>query len=166
MEWEGKVAATRFVCARSGRMMEPGETFYSALELHDGVFERRDISGQAWTAEDPAKYLSWWKRTAPAADPRKAAKALDANLLKQLFRDLKEKQERPERCFCYVVALGLARLRALHLVEVMRDANVPNAPAYLMFEDRAQGVVHRVRDPGMTAQEEEGVTAQLLKVLE
>jgi len=57
-------------------------------------------------------------------------------------------------------------LRALHLVEVMRDANVPNAPAYLMFEDRAQGVVHRVRDPGMTAQEEEGVTAQLLKVLE
>ena len=166
MEWEGKVAATRFVCMRSGRMMEPGETFYSALELHAGVFERRDISGGAWTPEDPAKWLSWWKRTAPAADPRRAAKALDANLLKQLFRDLKDKTERPERCFCYVVALGLARLRALHLVEVVRDAHVPGSPAYLMFEDRANGVVHRVRDPGMTAKEEEEVTAQLLKILE
>jgi hypothetical protein len=165
-EWEGKVAPTRFVCARSGRMMEPGETFYSALELHEGVFERRDISGQTWTPEDPQKFLSWWKRTAPAADPKRAAKTLDANLLKQLFRDLKDRQERPERCFCYVVALGLARLRAMHLVEVQRDEKVAHAPAYLMFEDRANGVVHRVRDPGMTAKEEEEVTAQLLKVLE
>jgi hypothetical protein len=166
MEWEGKVAATRFVCMRSGRALEPGETFYSALELHDGVFERRDISGAAWTAEDPAAWMSWWKRAVPAADPRRAAKALDANLLKQLFRDLKDKAERPERCFCYVVALGLARLRVLHLVEVVRDPAIAGAPAFLVFEDRANGVVHRLRDPGMSAAEEEAVTAQLLKVLE
>ena len=90
---------------------------------------------------------------------RKAFK-LNAETLAQIFANLKDSRDRIQQCLAYVVALGLVRARKLHFIEVKRDGDV----SLLVIEDRAKGIVHRLRDPGMTTEEEQMVLANLLDV--
>lgn len=162
MEWDGKIEQPKLVCAASGRALAPGEVFYSALRFANGLFTRSDFAADAWPAQDQTTYLSWWRQSAPEPDRKRRALKLDAASLGRIFEDLKGSGDRASQCFCYVVALCLARLRKLKVLDVERR---DDGASFLLLEDRAAGVVHRLRDPRMSPAEEDQVRANLMAVI-
>ncbi|MBA3709323.1 MAG: hypothetical protein H0W83_10965 [Planctomycetes bacterium] len=161
MEWDGKIEQPKPACAATGRVLAPGETYYSGLRLQDGVFTRTDVSSEAWPAQDQASFLSWWRHAVPETDRRRRTLKLDKASLGQIFADLKDSTERPQQCFCYVVALCLARMRAFRLLSVITEGGA----SYLLVQDRLNQAMHRVRDPKMSTDEEEQVRKNLFEVI-
>lgn len=163
MDWDGKIAAPTLRCAATGAALQPGETIYSALTLHEGVFARLDYHASAWPTVDHAAIgiLSWWRRTLPRDDGRPRALKLDAAVLSQLFADLVAARDRPSQCFCYIIALCLVRIRRLRLqgIEERPDGS------WLLLVERGTQHVSRLRDPRMDRQEEEQVRANLMRVI-
>jgi hypothetical protein len=161
MDWDGKVEQPKLVCAASGRALAPGEVFFSGLRLSDGVFARSDFAAETWDAQDKTAFLSWWRQSVPEADRKRRVLKLDAVSLGRIFADLKEARDRPSQCFCYVVALCLARMRKLRILEVEKR----DGESFLLLQDRANEAVHRLRDPRMSAAEEDQVRRNLMDVI-
>jgi hypothetical protein len=159
MEWEGKVGAPQPMCALSGRVLEPGETVFSALVLADGGFARRDIAAEAWPGADRDGFLSWWRRTVPEPKAKAARLRLDQAVLQRLFSDLAGREDAASIRLHYIVALCLLRARKLALERVERDAD----GAWLLLAERG-GTRHRIRDPALTPADAEELTGQLLAV--
>ncbi len=160
MDWEGKVENPKLVCAGTGALIPPGAAFFASLVYDNGVFVRRDWSAEAWEGQDHQRFLSWWRQKAPVAGEERR-RAIDAEALGRIFTSLKDAKERPKQCFCYIVVLFLMRAKKLRFVESARDGE----RSWIVVEDRAQGVVHRVRDPQMSNEELDAVQRNLLEVV-
>lgn len=160
MDWEGKVVASQLHCTASGRTLAVGELFFSGLTIADGQFTRQDFSAEAWENQDKQRFLSWWRQRVPEPDQTRRAFKLNAETLAQIFANLKDSRSRIQQCLAYVVALGLVRARKLHFVEVTKNDDL----SLLVIEDRHRGVIHRLRDPGMSPDEEQQVLDNLLAV--
>ncbi|MBA3687047.1 MAG: hypothetical protein H0W72_17645 [Planctomycetes bacterium] len=162
MEWEGKVDSAKLVCAASGQPIAPGALFFSGLVFRDALFVRQDYAETAWAEVDKTPFISWWRQRAPTLDaPR--FKAIDSEALLGMFHALKAATERPKQCFVYVVLLYLVRARKLRFRDSVRDAE---GHSFLVIEDRANRCLYRVRDPGMSVDEERAVQDNLLEVIE
>ncbi len=162
MDWEGKVDSAKLVCSASGQPIPPGAVFFSALAFQEARFVRVDVSEAAWPAQDPTAFISWWRQRAPTLDaPR--FKPIDSEALLGMFHALKSATERPKQCFVYVVLLYLVRARKLRFKDSVRDGD---GGSFLVVEDRVNRCLYRVRDPGMTADEERAVQDNLLEVIE
>jgi hypothetical protein len=160
MDWEGKIVTSHLTCSASGRLLEPGEVFFSALELKDALFQRLDFSADAWAKQDQAAFLSWWRQKVPQPGNERKPFKLNAATLGQIFANLKDARTRSQQCLAYVVALALVRARKLHFLEVRSDGD----HQVLLVQDRAAGVVHRIRDPQLGADEEAHVLHNLLEL--
>jgi hypothetical protein len=160
MDWEGKVVDPKLVCAATGQPIAPGALFFSGLSYEGGTFARRDFSAEAWTGQDQQAFVSWWRQKAPV-EGEDRRHAIDAEALARIFAALKDAKERPKQCFVYIVVLFLMRAKKLRFVESRRDGD----RSWITVEDRAQGVVHRVRDPQMSNDELEAVQRNLLEVV-
>ncbi len=160
MDWEGKVENPKLVCAGSGSAIAPGAAFFASLVYEAGVFVRRDWSAEAWETQDHLRFLSWWRQKAPVVGEERR-RAIDIEALIRIFASLKDAKERPKQCFCYIVVLFLMRAKKLRFVE---SAHVGER-SWIVVEDRAQGVVHRVRDPQMSNDELDAVQRNLLEVV-
>ena len=161
MDWEGKVESPKLICAISGAALPPGSAFFSALLFHEGQFVRRDFSPAAWPEQDQAAFISWWRQRVPDEAGDKP-QAIDAEALKRMFDGLKDSSERPKQCFAYVVLLYLVRARKLRF----RDTRHEGGHSYLLIEDRGLRCTYKVRDPGMTPEEERQVQQNLMQVIE
>lgn len=161
MDWEGKVESPKLVCAVSGATLPAGSPFFSALLFAEGHFVRRDFSPEAWPAQDQAGFISWWRQRVPDEEGGKP-KPIDAEALRRMFDALKDATERPQQCFAYVVLLFLVRARKLRF----RDTRREGEHSYLLVEDRALRCIYKVRDPGMTPEEERQVQQNLMEVIE
>jgi hypothetical protein len=161
MEWDGKVANPNFSCSVSGRTLLPGEQFFSGLVAAGPGFARRDFAPEAWTAQDPASFLSWWRQRVPEPDPKRRQVKLDKDLLLKLFTDLRNSRERPAQCLCYVIALCLVRAKAFVLASVTEAEGQP----WLHLDHKADGIRLRLRDPRMTPTEQEQVQTALLDII-
>ena len=161
MEWDGKVANARFTCSISARALAAGEVFFSGLVLEGTAFVRRDFASEAWAVQDPASFLSWWRQRVPVPDPKRRQVRLDKDLLLKLFTDLRGARDRPAQCLCYVIALCLVRAKAFALAAVAEE----QGEAWLQLDHKADGVRLRLRDPRMTASEQEQVQQSLLNII-
>jgi len=160
MDWEGKVESPKLVCAVSGQALPPGSPFFSALLFSEGHFGRRDFSPEAWPAQDQGAFISWWKQRVPDEDGTKAH-PIDSEALRRMFAALKDSSERPKQCFAYVVLLFLVRARKLRFRDTLREGG----QSYLLVEDRINRCIYKVRDPGMTPEEEGQVQQNLMAVI-
>lgn len=160
MDWEGKIVAPHLTCSVSGRTLAPGEVFFSALVVKDGLFQRLDFATEAWAAQDQATFLSWWRQKVPQPGNERKAFKLNAATLGQIFANLKDARTRSQQCLAYVVALALVRARKLHFLEVRTEGD----QQLLLVQDRAGGVVHRIRDPRLAQEEEAHVLHNLLEL--
>lgn len=160
MDWEGKIVASHLTCSVSGRRLTPGEVFFSALVLQDGVFQRRDFSGEVWPTQEQSTFLSWWRQKVPQAGQERKAFKLNAATLAQIFANLKDARTRSSQCLAYVVALALVRARKLQFIEVRDEGG----HQMLLVQDRAANVVHRIRDPRLASDEEAHVLQRLLEL--
>lgn len=158
MDWQEKVARSRLVCSKTGQVIVPGEVFFSGLRLIDNRFVRLDFAGPAWQSEDPRTFLSWWRQERPRQENDPKALRVNHAVLLGIFKDLRTSMERRQQCFVWILVLLLVRARKLRLLQV-------EAGVALVVEDKAENLVHRIRDPQMSPAEEVEVTANLEEVM-
>jgi hypothetical protein len=158
MDWEGKIGTAQLTCSVMGRVLAPGESFYSALVINEREFKRLDFSEDAWTAQDQNNFISWWKQKAPENDKEHKSFKLNAATLAQIFTNLKDARTRSQQCLAYVVALALVRARKLQYI----DIQTVGEDQFILVQNRSAGVVHRIRDPRLAPDEEAHVLHNLL----
>lgn len=160
MDWEGKIITSHLTCSATSRTLMPGESFFSALVVKDGLFQRLDFSSDAWTTQEQGSFLSWWRqKILPPGNTSKPFK-LNATTLTQIFTNMKDARTRSQQCLVYVVALALVRARKFHLLEVRSE----DGYQLLIIQDRAAGLIHRLRDPQLGFNEESDVLNNLLEL--
>lgn len=160
MDWEGKIITSHLTCSATSRTLMPGESFFSALVLKEGLFQRLDFSSDAWATQEQIPFLSWWRqKILPPGNTFKPFK-LNATTLVQIFTNMKDTRTRSQQCLVYVVALALVRARKFHLLEVRSEGD----HQILIIQDRAASLIHRVRDPQLEINEEYEVLNNLLEL--
>jgi hypothetical protein len=156
-QWEVEPAAGR--CAVTGRRLEEGEEFYSALFEDGEVFRRCDYSLDSWNGPPEGSYCHFKSRV-PIKEKRKKL-LVDNELLVSFFLRLGDETEPARLQFRFVLMLILMRKRILRYegsavedgVEVWR---------MVLTKDRSE---HRVANPRLTDEQIEGVSAQLSAIL-
>jgi hypothetical protein len=104
-------------CARSGRELKPGETFYSVLTAAGSQLVREDFANESWEGP-PERALGWWKSHVPSPDARKlhwAPNDVMLDLFEQLADDAAQADLR------YVLALLLIRRRVMRLEDTEQN---------------------------------------------
>jgi len=105
------------VCAKTGRELQPGETYYSVL-IRDGVqIIRQDVAAGEWDTP-PEDCLGWWKSEVP--DPK--AKKMHWAPHDVMLHYFAETENDPEQADVrYVLSLLMVRRRILRLEETETD---------------------------------------------
>src|SRR5580700_2102282 len=96
-------------CAVTGRELQPGERFFSALLDEDRQLVRKDFSQEAWQGPPPGAVSFWTGHVLAATDKQKPR--FDDELLEDCFQRLDGQTEPGRVNFRYVVALLLMRRR-------------------------------------------------------
>lgn len=91
-------------CSVEDRPLQPGETYYSVVEIaadadDEETLARRDISAHAWQGP-PEGNLGWWKNRMPEAGNRKLKLAPDAVLVDLMRRSLELRDSLDEDSLC------------------------------------------------------------------
>jgi hypothetical protein len=103
-------------CAKTGRELAPGETFYSVLTAAGSELVREDFAAETWEGP-PEGALGWWKSHVPSPDAKKlhwAPNDVMLDLFEQLADDVAQADLR------YVRALLLIRRRVMRLEDTER----------------------------------------------
>lgn len=160
MDWDDKVERPHLHCARSGRAIQPGERYWSALRFQDGSFLRLDIAEEHWPEQDRSELLSWWHGRRPAEVQDSGPRLVDLQVLASIFDDLQGSTQRPQQCFVWLLALLLTRAKKLRY----RDLLVTEGVTWMEVQDRRDGRVLRIRDPGMSAEEQARVEQDFAQI--
>lgn len=106
-------------CSKSGRLIEPGEEYYSTLINESGAVVRRDFATESWDGP-PESHVGWWKARLPGGKPRKPTWAPNDVML-QLFNELEEQPDQADTRF--VLSLLLIRRRVMRLDGYEKDSD-------------------------------------------
>ena len=105
-EWLPKCSR---VCSQSGRVLEVGETCYSALtEDRNGRIVRSDFSAEAWPPSPKTRLLGWWRFIIPEKTENRVRLAPN-DILLALFDKWVLEPSRTEEL--YILSLLLLRRR-------------------------------------------------------
>ena len=155
--WEVEPAAG--LCAVTGRRLEEGEEFYSALFEDGEGFRRCDYSLDSWKGPPDGSYCHFKSRI-PIKQKRKKL-LVDNEILISFFLRLGDEIEPARLQFRFVLALILMRKRLLRYegTEASGDLEVWRM---LLTTDRSE---HRVANPRLSNEQIEDVSAQLSAIL-
>ena len=118
MPQDWKLARGAPACCRCGSEFPDGQAFFSALSEQQGDFARQDFCLACWQEAKHSAFFCFWK-TRRSTQDRRPRVELDAVF--QFFDNLRG-ADRPDRKeMRFVLALYLARRRALRLVGVSRE---------------------------------------------
>src|SRR5690554_4361281 len=96
-------------CVVSGEAINPGETYFSVLELKDTEVFRGDYSVKAWKGP-PETCIGWWRSKVPTRDDSQP-KLAPIDIMLNLFETLAERTDELE--FRYLLGLLLLRRRVI-----------------------------------------------------
>jgi len=156
-QWEVEPAAER--CALTGRKLQEGEEFYSALFEEGETFRRVDYSSQSWKGPPEGSYCHFKSRI-PVKEKRKKL-LVDNDTLASFFLRLGDDAEPARVQFRFVLALILMRKRLLRYEGSKVEAGV-EVWRMILMTDRSE---HRVVNPRLTDEQIEGVSSQLSAIL-
>ena len=146
-------------CADTGRELQIGERFYSALLEEDRQLVRKDFSTEAWKGP-PQGAVSFWTGHV-MADTDKAKPRFDDDLLEDCFQRLEGQAEPSRLNFRYVVALLLMRRRRLRFETSVLDAGVEK----MVLRCMRSGAKHEVVNPRLSDDEMTQVQEEVFNVL-
>jgi hypothetical protein len=146
-------------CAVTGRELQVGERFYSALLEENRQLVRRDYSKEAWQGP-PAGAVSFWTGHVLAATD-KLKPRFDDDLLEDCFQRLEGQAELSRVKFRYVVALLLMRRRRLRFETSVMDAGVEK----MVLRCLRTGARHEVINPRLSDDEMTQVQDEVFSVL-
>jgi len=136
-----EVPRTTGICAKTGRSLEPGETYFATLveappeeqpeqsgkqDAKQNAaaalgMQRLDVSYEAWeNGFRPAHLFSYWKTVVPQPNEKKKLFVDDAVLM-NLLRRLEDAEQQQRLAFRYVLALILMRKKLLRFDNTERD---------------------------------------------
>jgi hypothetical protein len=145
-------------CAVTGRELQPGQRYYSALVEEGTQLLRRDYSPEAWTGPPPGCFSFWTGKVPPPQDNVKPR--FDDELLEECFHRL-EGQTDPGRInFRYVVTLLLLRRKRLTL-----EGQGPGGADTMIVRCTGGGSRHEVVNPQLGAEEMQQVQDEVFQVL-
>jgi hypothetical protein len=146
-------------CAITGRELQPGERFYTAL-LEDGdTFQRKDYCSEAWQGPPPGTF-SFWSGRVPAEQGNRRP-PIDDELLLDCFQRL-EGQTDPARVnFRFVLALLLMRRKRLKFEDARRE----QAHEVLILRCTRTGATSEVVNPQLTEEAMAAVQDEVFRVL-
>ncbi len=163
IDWQDKVIRPTLRCHATQREIQPGEAFYSALLVTDDHFVRWDFSAEAWEEhKDQPQFISWWRLRRPPAQEDSGPRLVNNAVLLGIFNDLRESRDRRQQCFAWLLALLLMRAKRLRYRDLVHEGD----EAYLLLEEKEAKLVHRVRDPRMSPDEEQQVQEDLEGIFE
>ena len=147
-------------CCRTGRTLEPGRVYYSAVVPRGEELVRLDYSAEAWDGPPP-EAIGWWKGRVPTPQEARAQMASDEALLEWLEQLASQPEQADLR---YVLALLLVRRRVLKFAEP--DAADPGAEKVLKLywpaDPQRQFQVQVVWPSGQRIQQIESQLKQIL----
>ena len=146
-------------CAISGRELQPGERFFSALVEEEHQFVRRDYSMSAWQGP-PVGAFSFWTGLVPTSQD-KVKPRFDDDLLEECFHRLDGQTEPSRVNFRYVVALLLMRRRRLKF----ETSSVQGGREIMTLRGLRSGEKHDVINPRLSDDEMMQVQEEVFQVL-
>ena len=146
-------------CAATGRELQPGEKFFSALIEENGKLIRQDFSCQAWQGP-PNGTFGYWCGAVPGKDQVRKVR-VDADRLLECFQHLDAASGADQVQFRYVLALLLMRAKRFKLVDTRREAS----REILRLRCVRGGTQYDVVNPLLTTDELAAVQEQVLQVL-
>lgn len=147
------------VCAATGRSLEPGEKYFSALFDEAGQFIRKDFAASAWPGP-PENAIAFWAGRVPELDQKRRL-TFDDDLLMECFARLAEDVDPDRVRFRYVLALLLLRRKRLKFEDVRRDGG----HEYMQLRCPRTGSAFEVLDPHMSEADMEVVQDEVFKLL-
>jgi hypothetical protein len=147
------------VCAVTGKPLDVGERFFTALLEEGDHFIRKDFSHGAWQGP-PQHAFSFWTGVVPPADDNRKPR-FDDDLLEECFHRL-DGQTDPSRVnFRYVVALLLIRRRRLKFEETITQDGVEK----IRVRCARSGEQYEVINPRLSEEEMTQVQEEVFQVL-
>jgi hypothetical protein len=145
-------------CIATGRDLQPGEKFYTALLEEGDTFVRQDFSSEAWQGPPEGAFSFWSGRVPSEANPRPK---FDDDLLVDCFQRL-EGQTDPRRVnFRFVVALLLMRRKRFKFEKTVSDGAIEK----IVLHCAGSGAVYEVVNPQLSEDEMSQVQEEVFKVL-
>ena len=148
-----------FVCAATGRPLQTGEKYFSALFDEAGHWVRRDYSAAGWPGQ-PQDAVAFWAGKVPPQQ-QKARLTFDDELLMDCFVRLAEDSDQRKMQFRYVVALLLLRRKRLKFDDLRKDGEHD----YMLMKCPRTACTFEVRDPHLGETDIEQVQQEVFKVL-
>ncbi len=103
-------------CAQTGKALEPGEVYFSVLEIQEAGTVRHDYCADAWQGPTEES-LGWWRSRVPVKDEKPRLAPTDVML--NLFTALADKPG--DLQFRYLLGLLLIRRRILRREDSSHD---------------------------------------------
>jgi hypothetical protein len=142
-------------CCVSGRALQPGEKYHSALLDEAGQLVRRDYAPESWSGPPPGA-VGFWAGRVPTAGAVKRP-AINDDLLADCFTHLDGATDPDRLNFRYVVALLLMRRKRFRFEETAGDV--------MVLRDARTGARHTVADPHLSAAAMADVQDEVFRVL-
>jgi hypothetical protein len=146
-------------CAATGRELQPGEKFFTALLEEGERFLRKDYSSEAWQGP-PHGTFSFWSGRVPAPEGGRR-KTIDDDVLAECFARLEGEADPAKVNFRYVVALLLMRRKRFKFEE----ARMEQGQEVLTVRCVRTGARHDVVNPRLTEEQMTEVQEEVFKVL-
>lgn len=146
-------------CSVTGRDLQPGETFFTALLEEGDHFLRKDFSGEAWRGPPQGTFSFWTGKVPQAQDSFKPR--FDDDLLEECFHRLDGQTEPGRVNFRYVVGLLLMRRKRLKFERVIKEGNDER----ICVICTRTGEKFQVTNPRLTDEEMAQVQEEVFKVL-
>jgi hypothetical protein len=148
-------------CARTERVFEPGEQFYTLLFREGEGFRREDLSEEAWVQRNEnIRPFSFWKtryEPPPLAPPEPLGKQNAEDILRRLLAE----DNASNANACYVLAVMLERKRVLKQIKTEQTEGRP----VLIYEHAKTGDVFIVPNVQLRLDEIEHVQNEVSQLL-
>lgn len=146
-------------CTITGKELQPGERFYSALLDEERHLVRKDFCESAWTGP-PNGAVSFWTGHVPTGAD-KVKPRFDDDLLEDCFQRLEGQTEPGRVNFRYVVALLLMRRRRFRYETSVMEDGVEK----LVLRCQRTQTKHEVINPRLSDEEMSQVQDEVFNVL-
>jgi len=146
-------------CAVTGRELQSGERFYSALLEENHQFVRKDYCPEAWQGPPAGAFSFWTGRVSAVTD--RAKPRFDDDLLEECFTRLEGQTEQSRVNFRYVVALLLMRRRRFRY----ESSVLENGVEKMILSCLRTGEKHHVINPQLSDEEMAQVQEEVFNVL-
>ena len=158
-EWEIRAAAR--VCAGTGEAFVDQQVIYSRIVFTPEGYVRSDFSEVAWTDEERARSISYWRSVYQAPKPP-PPEALKKETAEGMLRQFMAKDDFSRKNAIYILAVMLERKRVL----VERDVQLrPDGTKLRIYEHRKTNEIFTIPDPGLRLDELQSVQAEVHELL-